>query len=508
MRFILAIFFLALFLHLAINFRIPLHSDVTWNFRIQVENTSSISHHPSWMREIGAYPDSIFANFRKWYQLMGRYNILDFALFRYMAAIAGDNADLWRLFYVFLMAASVSLFYLILKAVGVDGRVGILLVLALLLWPLGPWTDYKTSEPKALLMLLAAYLLILGSKRMMARVVSSFLILAAVLVKETFLIGYLLIPFLILNQSLEGQRLIFGQVVKRTARELSPYVISIIFFLLYFLIIRARWGVVKEAYVFIDGNLKLNILEYFFYNSLNLFPAFGNSFSKLVVFGSLMFFFFSISKTKISKIFGAWQRSTWLTGGLILTIIAHELVHFWTGRQLFDRYLIPGNFLAALLLGLLITPIFLRLAPTWQRIFFWLVLILMIPSVGTLVKNSAQDRIDQQAWQSLISEVKKAPLAAHVVLEFDDPFMIETAQSLEANTILAGRSDLTYHLEIEDKDSIVEVGDFLKKNIELFNLGKSFPLSAGDVLYVRADRRGGTNFQPYLNYQLFLNKPI
>lgn len=504
-RAILVIFLLAIVIHWLPNKGILLHSDVTWYFRMQVEDEKATSY-PSWMREIGAYPDSIFANFGKWYQLTGRYNIVDFALFRSLATIAGDNADLWRLFYVLLMAASVSFFYLVSRELGVSGKVRILLVLALLLWPLGPWTDYKTSEPKALPLLLVAYLLALGSKKLVAKVTSFLLMLAAVLIKETLLVGYLLIPFLILSQNLKDRGATFGQLFRKTVRELSPYIFSIVFLLLYFLIIRARWGVVEGSYVFINGDLKLNILEYFFYNSLNLFPAFVNSVARLVVFGLLMLFFFVNSKMKISEILEGWQRSVWLIIGLILTILAYELVYFWTGRQLFDRYLIPGNFLAALLFGLLITPLFLRLAPTWQKVFFGLVLILMIPAVGILVKNSAQNRIDQQAWQSLISQVKEAPADAHVVLEFDDPFMIETAQSLEANTLLAGRGDLTFHLMIVGNSGNLQKGGLLDKSIELFNLGRELAPARdkGDILYVKADR-GGRLGEPYLRWQMSTN---
>lgn len=492
-RAILVIFLLAIVIHWLPNKGIPLHSDVTWYFRMQVEDGRAESGYPPWMKDIGAYPDSIFANFGKWYQLTGRYNILDFALFRSLATIAGDNADLWRLFYVLLMATSVGFFYLISKELGITGKVRILLVLALLLWPLGPWTDYKTSEPKALLALMGAYFLTVRSKKMLVNLVSAFLILAAVLIKETFLVGYILIPFLIFWRNLNARKILF---------DLAPYIFSFFLFLGYFLGVRFVLGTVEGGYRNLNQGLGENMFTYFLYNNINLLPVFANSWLKLIILESMTIFLVSISGIKITKTIWYRIRSQWvIICGLLMTIFFYELVYFLTNQELFDRYLIPGNFLAAFLFGLLITLLFLRLRPTWQKVFFGSILILMIPTVGTLVKNRAQNRIDQQAWQSLISQVKEAPVAAHVVLEFDDPFMIETAQSLEANTIMAGRSDLTYHLNVGGYSDSVQREDFVNKLIELFNLEREPIISDTEILYIKADRKGGDG-TAYLNYRV------
>ena len=491
----LIIFFLALFLHFILNLKTPLHSDVTWYFRMQVEDGRAISSYPSWMKDIGAYPDSIFANFGKWYQLTGRYNILDFALFRSLATIAGDNADLWRLFYVLLMAASVGFFYLISKELGITGKVRILLVLSLLLWPLGPWTDYKTSEPKALLALMGAYFLTVRSKKMPINLVGAFLMLVAVLIKETFLVGYILIPFLIVWRHLRASR-------KALLIDLSPHIFSLILLLGYFLAVRFVLGTVEGGYINLNQGLGENVFTYFLYNNINLLPVFANSWLKLIILGSMTIFLVSISGIKIAKTIWYRIRSQLvIICGFSMTIFFYELIHFLTNRELFDRYLIPGNFLVAFLFGLLITPLFLRLAPTWQKVFFGSILILMIPTIGILVKNRVQNRIDQQAWQSLISQVKEAPVAAHVVLEFDDPFMIETAQSLEANTIMAGRSDLTYHLNVGGYSDSVQREDFVNKLIELFNLEREPIISDTEILYIKADRKGGDG-TAYLNYRV------
>jgi len=121
-----------------------------------------------------------------------------------------------------------------------------------------------------------------------------------------------------------------------------------------------------------------------------------------------------------------------------------------------------------------------------------IVLTLSVKPLDQLLHASAQNRIDQQQWQSLISQLKEiAPRGGYVVLDFDEPYMIETAQSIEANTLLAGRYDLTYHLQFKNNDALAK-DPFLASLIKTY-LGGQTPVPEGaDIFIVQADRKGTT----------------
>jgi hypothetical protein len=273
------------------------------------------------------------------------------------------------------------------------------------------------------------------------------------------------------------------------------------------------------------------------------------------------------------------------------------MIYYLTNRDIVGRYVVPANFLFAILLGLFIMPFYNNVllpifVKRWkffligsiifiiypfqgitQTLFntlliaiiggfiiifyrFWrdkfvkyskdisilvALFVLIFPPIDKKVLNySAQNRTDQLAWRSLIERVKtEAPIGSHVVLKFKEPFMIETAQSLEANTLLSGRYDLTYHLLIEDTSNYKRDSGFIKYLVNSFNIGRKelVDREGENILYVKADREGGeknraplsfselmkllikspneffyyryySDKTPYLNYKISLNQPI
>src|SRR5262249_1087789 len=85
----------------------------------------------------------------------------------------------------------------------------------------------------------------------------------------------------------------------------------------------------------------------------------------------------------------------------------------------------------------------------------------------------------------------EAPPNGHVVLRVAEPYMIEDVWATEASTLLAGRLDLTYHLEVEDLSRLANDNGLVASLLEAANVGRApLPTTDADVLFVRANRDG------------------
>lgn len=455
---------------------------------------------PQGMKEIGAYPYSSLATCIRWNRVTERINCGDLITGKYLALIARGNADIWRIIYiVFLSLSGFFIFKLLLK-LKVPKTVAIPLLLTFLFSPIGIWTDYKSAEAKGVLFLTLSFYFAFNKKLL----VSFLFFTMAIFTKETFLSGIFFISGLYMWKPEESY--------KEVILKLMPFFVISVLTLFYFLFLRSNN---TSGYVFyaIGTNFSLRT---FFYNILNLFPVFIAGRPVLSAAGLFVLWFLFAFFSARERIFSLLlKRDRVLIFSLIFSLVFSVLPYLLTGRAVVDRYLIPANIFIIFIVAVIFAS-FYKWTSENERVYldfvsFIVCVLIIISGVYFAVNHSRQDRLDQQAWQVLINDVAEmAPNGSHIILKFDDVGMVETAWSLEANTLFNGRYDLTYHLEIEDLNSLSEASDFSRRNIELFNLRRQpvSQLTETDVLYVRADRKGGTNLRPYINYQISLNKPI
>lgn len=536
---ILFVFFiLGFFIHWLPNLKVPLHSDVSWLFRLQANKSVELQKAiPFGLKEMGAYSLKFTDFVKKWYSFTGRFNIIDLASFRIIAFLAGENPDIWRFIYIVFLNISVILFYLISRQLKIYNPLAIFLALNLYLYPLDIWLDYKTAEVKALLFFLACLYLAFKSNRLLISIISAIFMLLSVLSKENFVIFWPLIFVVIYMKN-------------KFLYQVFPHIIA--FLLLISLIVYLKFFIPMKSvgYLMSANNSRAPFFGFAVSYGRELLPAVFrlNAFSVWTFFFLLLFILVLVCKdssvnTVLKRYFD--RKKLTILVAMVIMILLHGLVYFFSNRSALGRYVVPANVLFALSLGLLTGPIFNKvLLPTikrwWryvlgftflfilspyyhiQKELFLLVyiisiftaylyskfylrrvddfkfkitlltlfLILIFPIVSYVLKNAAQNRIDQDAWQLLINKVsRQAPIDGHVMLLFEEPRMIETAQSLEANTLLLGRFDLTYHLDIEDKTYLKENKAFFKFLIDSFNK-KRKPLPENrNVYYVKADRK-------------------
>lgn len=498
--------FLGLTLHFFPNLKTPLHSDLTWFYRMQTTKDSSLRWAiPVGMRQIGAYPKNFSDSCRDWWQYSARFNCADVLGQRLTAKVAGERADVWRLVNIVLLSTTMGLFYLLLRLLKVANLLAVLVSLGLFFQPIGIWTDYKSAEPRAIFFLILGFLLLLVSNKIWSSYLSALAILVAALTKETFVLAWVLVPaFIWLREpKMEMSRLIAA---------LLPHLAATGLLAAFYLSLRLFYPVWTSGYVFSNQTGGVGG-DYLLFNLLRMAPAYFKDRWLVIILAAL--FLIGVG----AKWQEAWRatakifqktRLRFLILAIVLAIFLAAVPYFLTGREILDRYQVPGNLYFSLAVAVLLTPLYqiaAKSARVWYKLTFGLaILIFILGQIRFILARSWQDRIDQQAWQGLVEDVFRfAPKDGHVVLTFDDPYMVETAYSLEANTLILGRRDLTYHLKIEGGGDY-EADGFVRANIELFNKDrKEIPKEeSGRVLYVVADRKGGVDYKPYLNWQISL----
>ncbi|MBI2011712.1 hypothetical protein HYS91_03010 [Candidatus Daviesbacteria bacterium] len=508
LKIFLLILSLGILIHFLPNLNIPLHSDVTWYFRLQATNNPKlIESIPEGFKEFGAYPMPIFESIVNWYQLTGRINVLDYLSLRLFAFLAGADANLWRFFYILILSSSITLFYLILKKLNIPAKIALFFSIGFFFIPIDIWTDYKSAEPKALLFLMLSLYFGLTSKDRLHSLLSCTSLLVALLFKETFILSLPAILGLIL-----WKEKVIDQIKRPVVVTVLPYLVVVLIIALFSLSFRFLIPMKTSGYVIAPFS-QLDFLSYLLKFTPSLIPGLLLGIGPWLITLSLILIFISFKYLKMEKVKKFYLNASFLTLILILlcTILLNILLYYLTNRDFRDRYLLPSNFFTALTLALLTIPLTTQLYSKLKKnkaklsiIYLSILMILFCFQFIKVIDVSFQNRIDQNAWQSLINQVKiKVPKNGHILISINDPFLIETAQSLEANTLFLGRYDLTYHLVAARELKEYQKGkDYLAFLISSFNKDrKSLPLKKeGKILTIHLERPKTTI--PYFPFSL------
>lgn len=473
-------------LHWVPNYRIPLQSDVTWLFRLQVIDNEELQQViPEALKVIGAQKQEFSKFVISWHQSTGRWNFIGLASSRILAQFAAGNADLMRLFYIIILSSSIAIFYFICQELKIPKVLAILLSLSLFFYPLDIWSDYVNGEAKALLFLILSIYSAQKCRNFLWSTISAIFMTLSALTKENFLIYWVVVLAIVYSKSDLNNR----------KKYLFPHFISFLILVLYVLYLKINFPLVNEGYVMMGTQSQISPFTFIPSYILQL-----SSITTLFILVCLPIWLFKGKIIMASIRNYNFGRNKLIISSIISAIILHGFTYYLIGRSVLGRYIIPANYLSSLMIGLFLIPLFksklftpldvLRKA-TFNLLVFMLVLFLFDKKI---MPHAAQNRIDQTAWQMLIDKVVyEAPQKSHILLKFAEPNMIETAQSLEANTLFRGRYDLTYHLEIEDDKAYRNNPRFLQFLLDSYNISRErLPTKGtGNILYIRADRMGG-----------------
>ncbi len=524
-----------------------MQSDVNWYFRLQTDNNVRSREIPLYLQELGAFPNNFISSYKKYYQTTGRFNIVDFYLFRVMAHAAGNNPDIWRLEFIIFLSFSVGLFYLICIRMGLSVFLSTLLSVGLMVAPLDIWTNYQTSEPKGIFFAMASFFVLLTFKNIRGSIASAILMLLAVLSKETFLVCWVVIPALILYDDSKISFYNYRSHFISNIKYLLPHMAALILFLIFVVFLKLSYSLNNPGYSFQNSYLLPNLIDYLKNFIPQILPTFFSGlWIPLLIF---VFFLYFMGKRFIQEISITGLllnfKFLFLFFSLLLSTVFSIAFYYLTNRSLIGHYIVPSNFLTALLFAQVLSPFmpfiqkillkkpstslvllsFILIYPA-RGLFFTLLniflifivllifmvaqklsktinfdnikgilysgllFLLLIPHFDLIIKNSIKDSVDQQAWTSLIIKIQnQTPANAHVILLFAEPNMIETAQSLEANTLLAGRYDLIYHLIIGDKSLYKLNSGYVQYLVKIFNSDRRIIKPSNRVITIRADRQ-------------------
>lgn len=552
----LIFFFLSFLFHFLPNYNIPLHSDVAWFFVLQTSNDKEfIKTIPENYKDIAAYPQPLLKSLISWYEYSGRLNLLDIASLRWTAQIAEINANIWRFIYITFLSFAIGLFYLVSQKLKISNYLSLLFSLGLILYPLDIWTDYKTAEPRAIFFLMLSYFLILSSNKTKIILLSATSLFASVLTKETFLPATLVIPGLIFWKIQDKNNKITSNL-KLTFKQLLPFIILFILFCLYIFTLKFFVPITNEGYIFQQNQNNESFIKYFLSTIPQVLPILlSGMWINLFIFTIANFCLFNkyISKINPKKFLIKYfdLQTLILSITFVIAIIFSILFYYYTGRIINGRYIVPSNFLTAILFGILFTPltrsIYSKVALKKTAIFFllflilllWpyrsflytligtaligifyfisifikeikfinfkspifviiLLLILSLPQIDFLINLVEKNKMDQFALHNLSNKiVKYSPPNSHILLYFNEPNMIETAQFLEFNSLTNSRADLTFHFEVEDPTNYQNDSGFLKHIVNAFNRNRKPIEQSSTITIVKADRKGGGIKSPY-----------
>ena len=539
-------------LHLIPRWGLHIESDVQWIFRLQVVDNPNIAQAiPVGLRALGATPGGLFDGCVAFYETFGRWNCLDHLAFRLMAWAFDGNASLWQLTYVVNSTASLVLLYLILRTVGTPLPLILFLLAGFLLKPDLFWFWYRSSEPRALFFLLLALLVALRRPILGGQAVAAIFMVIAVLLKEPMalawpvVLGGAIAAYLATS---EQRPVTFRSVLPLVL----PHVGGAVVIALYRLAFAASFDV-QLSYAF-SGFGNLPATWPFIENTLGaLAPSLlqGAIVGPLLVaiaFVGVSAFVFRPVRQALAR--QASDPSLWLfLSGLLAAVVLHVMLHYLTGRELSIRevHIVPANFLVAIGVGLIggliarcftgalsvaLTLVLLgavayfatrsffghdllreaSLAFAVGFLFLGLLIyrpagrfgwqgaltlalsgMLIVPQLDQHLLRVGGERVDMAGWQTFIDDVAKAaPPDGHVVLRFAELGMVETAWALEAETLLAGRTDLTYHFEMEDPAVLEKSNYLLRFTFDLTNRDRApLPEKDDSIITVMANREGG-----------------
>lgn len=470
---------LGLLLYLLPNSHTPLHSEVTWEPRMETATDSRILDFiPDWMKLVGTYPQSSINICRDWYQFTGRLNCLDTLSLKWTASVAGSNADLWRLIYIIILAVDVALFYLICSKLKISKPIILFLAIGLYFWPVEVWMTYITAEPRAVLFLLISYILVLSSKSVWFSALSAISMIGAVLTKETFVFAWFLIPALIFWQTRKP---------KSAFALILPHIVSLSFVIAYGFLAVNILRVKTPGYVFATLSDDFSIINYLLANLPRLLPVYlFNNWVFVLIF--LAFFLVAMKLSRKKLLFAVSGKLIFLWLSILITALLVELPYMLTNRALLGRYIVPANFLISILIGLVATNYYgtfkFRKRILRNLLFLSLVFLIFFPSLISVISQSTKDRADAESWNNLVSKVIIAPVNSHVVVELEESSMVETAFSLEANSLLAKRYDLVFHANLLNSGD-VNCASFNCYNVQLFNLNRTPISNDANIIHVK-----------------------
>jgi hypothetical protein len=479
-----------LFVYFLPYFGIPLHSDVTWIFRMQVLDAAAPGSISDALQIAQGYPKNLFQACVDWYQYVGRFNCGDVAAFRLQARIAGGNADIWRFLQIMTLASAIYVFYLIGRKLRINKLILIPIAIGFFFSPWGVGTNYMAAETRASLLFLLSLCFVFGSGLLRATI-SAFFMLLAVLTKETVLAFW---PLLLIVLVLENRK-----DLKTTGLLLISHITAGLILACYFLYLKLNF-VVGSSYISSTFSQHLNIWKFISEYYRNLIPGLAYRNWQKILFnilsiGGLLWIFV---KHNFNELKYRYKDNYVIMLGLVLGLVCHGLIYFLTGRMIEGHYAMPANFIFGLLILLTLNPWLDKLKILKDRkiwlqpigIYLAIILLLVLVQVDRAWANNLNERVHNGAWQALVDEVyNKAPTNGHVVLLFKDNYMTEIAQSLEANMVLKGRYDLEFHLVI-DKPDFKPDSEFLAYLVNSFNNERDPLPSVKEkrILYVRASR--------------------
>lgn len=530
----LATLAIAAAIHLLPRAGVPLQSDLTWVYRLQVADPSVVGSVPEGLAVFAAHPMGPLDACAAYYDAFGRWNCVDQIIFGVLARLAGDDADHWRLAFVLFDAATIALFVVVCRRWRVPSGMIAFLAGGLMLAPLEVWTEYTSSEVKASFFLFAAIALAsLGGR---AQVGAAVAMILSVLSKEPYLAAWPVV--------------LAAAYVREGRRGLLPHGAAIGAVAL--LLVGLRYRPPRADYASSIAGAFPSLLSWLRDYEAALLPGLARgpvAFGAFVLGGGTVAaaLYRDIAIRQRVRAILVGERALLIVAAVVVSIALHGAIYYATRRSIAEsRYVLPANELFAVALALVASALWRGLDEPWRTrvllatasglvlgyafqrrldeafllgallmgvvlvaaiaaarvrrralarpaVLIALLLLLIVGPLDADMADAANARLDQESWLSLEEAVRlSAPADGHVRLVFLEPNMIETAWGLEAWTLLHGRHDLTYHLEILDTSLFaVGSGGLVRDYVAAFDSGRDpLPADPRRVLEVRADRAG------------------
>lgn len=554
---------------------IPVQSDTVWIFRVAATD-------PEDPRIAGRTPVLALASdvvagppIRSAVEIArtsGRYNFAGYVLFWWEARAFGANADLWRLTGILFTGIGVGIFLLVLRRIGIGWPIVLIAGSGLVFYPSDIWLVYNKSETYALPFFAAAMWLAVTKPNLRGALTSAGLMVVAVTVKESFVTAWPLLPALGLWAAFKDRRSRPG-VWHATTVLAGPHLLGAGTILVVFALLTMAVPANLE-YGTAGGNGVGGPFPFLFRGLSSILPPVAGAGWPFAVIALLV-----VLRSDLSDLLAGRVKNL---GGILLVavalfcVLAHLAVYYLLEREVSQRYVAPANICALLALAVLASRAVLRFGRLRRKdailvltlaalavmfaappvsvaiglvtfcaslaVFLGarrsirrlggatgvaaagLLIVYFATQSDLLVHTVAANRSDQRAWQALNDELLASPHGAFVEVHVDDPLMIETVASLEANLVLAGRGDLAIGLVV-DQAALERATDFQRRVVDPV---VSRPRPEGrPVAVVDADRNGGgaqglaaqwallrkdplgfvlnrygTNQAPYLNYSI------
>lgn len=530
----------ATLVHFIPRFGIPLQSDVTWLYRLQAARIDAAAI-PYGLSSFGGRPMDPLSACVSYYDAYGRWDCVDVLVMRGIATFAGEQADLWRASFLLLGSLSVTLLVLLLRRLAVPWLPTVVLATGALVSPLELWGEYTAAEAKALPVLLGAITVALSSRGTRGQSAAAVLWVVAVFAKEPFAAAWPAVA----AAAVAGPGLPHG--VGEIARRIAPHAAALTGLVLFVLALGFRPP--EGDYPFLLTSTPLAAGEWLRTYLSALQPALLRGWP--LALGLVAAFLAMLPTIRNGQERDGLRRQVLradrivLSAGLLAAIAGHGAVYALTRRVIGDsRYVVPASAEALILLGVTVAAVAAALprpvvTRVWtaaalgiglgaiirwagdgaallaimtaiiggtaaailgrgsaQRIQYALVgaalvLVLSAP-LDSALDDAATARIDQDAWRQFQDDVlRAAPPRGHIVLSFRDAPMVEHAWGLETFTLLAGRTDLVYHLEILDPAFFETETGLVRAIVAAINHGRAaLPAGRSGVLGVQADRLG------------------